>query len=180
MLLVGRQEGHLASKNMGGWWRLMLVSPDGVAPSRMVGVCASVNLPLHHKVQKFSSGIGSLGGPRKRAIKQLCVCVCVCVLSLLYHCCMRVMVTLVCSGRLECWCGSWWLVELPRILIWTSLKHETIWPAVDDFVNQSTALTTCMQHFALLSSGVLFWCWHERFGIKKEKGKKCIYIAPLL
>jgi len=33
-----------------------LVSPDGVAPSRMVGVSASVNLPLHHKVQKFSSG----------------------------------------------------------------------------------------------------------------------------
>jgi len=30
-----------------------------VAPSRMVGVSASVNLPLHHKVQKFSSGTGS-------------------------------------------------------------------------------------------------------------------------
>jgi len=25
----------------------------------MVGVSASVNLPLHHKVQKFSSGTGS-------------------------------------------------------------------------------------------------------------------------
>jgi len=34
----------------------MMVSPDGVVPSRMVGVSASVNLPLHHKVQKFSSG----------------------------------------------------------------------------------------------------------------------------
>ena len=42
------------------------VSTDGVAPSRMVGVSASVNLPLHHKVQKFSSG---------------CVCVCVRVWS---------------------------------------------------------------------------------------------------
>ena len=30
---------------------------DRVAPSRMVGVSASVNLPLHHKVPKFSSGI---------------------------------------------------------------------------------------------------------------------------
>jgi len=38
---------------MGGWWRWALVSPDGVAPSRMVSVSASVNLPLHHKVQKF-------------------------------------------------------------------------------------------------------------------------------
>ena len=36
---------------------ILLVSPDGVASSRMVGVSASVNLPLHHKVQKFSSGI---------------------------------------------------------------------------------------------------------------------------
>ena len=35
-----------------------MVSPDGMygalAPSRMVAVSASVNLPLHHKVQKFS------------------------------------------------------------------------------------------------------------------------------
>jgi len=51
-LLIGRQEGHLACKKM-GWWRWALVSPDGVAPSRMVGVPASVKFPLHHKVQKF-------------------------------------------------------------------------------------------------------------------------------
>jgi len=36
---------------MGGWWRWALVSPDGVVPSRMVGVSASGNLPLHYKVQ---------------------------------------------------------------------------------------------------------------------------------
>jgi len=29
----------------------------------MVGVSASVKLPLHHKVQKFSSGTGSPGQP---------------------------------------------------------------------------------------------------------------------
>jgi len=46
---------------MGRWWRWALVTPDGVAPSRMVGVSASVNFPLHHKVQKFSSGTGSPG-----------------------------------------------------------------------------------------------------------------------
>jgi len=39
---------------------------DGVAPSRMVSVSASVNLPLHHKVQKFSSGTGSPGWSRKK------------------------------------------------------------------------------------------------------------------
>jgi len=55
-LLVGWQEGHPACKTMGGWWRRALVSPDGVVPSRMAGVSASVNPPLHHKVQKFSSG----------------------------------------------------------------------------------------------------------------------------
>jgi len=37
------------------WWRWALVSPDGVVPSRMVGVSASVNLPLDHNVQKFFS-----------------------------------------------------------------------------------------------------------------------------
>jgi len=78
MLLVGRQEGHPACKNMGGDWAL--VSPDGVVPSRMVGVSASVNLPLHHKVQKFSSGTGSPGWFQKRGRKKVvCVCVCVCV-----------------------------------------------------------------------------------------------------
>jgi len=51
-LLVERQEGHPACKKMGDgggghWlvWRL-----DGVAPSQMVCVSASVGLPLHHKV----------------------------------------------------------------------------------------------------------------------------------
>jgi len=44
-----------------------VVSPDGVALSRMVSVSASVNLPLHNKVQKFSSGTGSPGWPRKKS-----------------------------------------------------------------------------------------------------------------
>jgi len=35
---------------VGGW---ALVTLDGAAPSRMVSVSASDNLPLHHKVQKF-------------------------------------------------------------------------------------------------------------------------------
>jgi len=35
----------------------------------MVGVSASVNLPLHHKVQKFSSGTGSPGWSRKKCRK---------------------------------------------------------------------------------------------------------------
>ena len=62
------------SKNMGGWWRLAVISPDGLAPSRMVGMSASVNLPLHHKVQKSSSGTGSPGWSRKKGRKTV-VCV---------------------------------------------------------------------------------------------------------
>jgi len=57
-------------------WRWALVSPDGVAPSRMVDVPASVNVPLHHKVQKFSSGTGCPGWSRKKDCKMV-VCVCV-------------------------------------------------------------------------------------------------------
>jgi len=53
------------------WWRWALVNPDGVVPSRMVGASASVNLPLHHKVEKFSSGTSSPGWSRKKAVKRL-------------------------------------------------------------------------------------------------------------
>jgi len=58
-----------------GWWRLALVSPDGVAPIRMVSVSASVNLPLHHKVQKLSSGTGLPGWSRKNGRKTIVVVV---------------------------------------------------------------------------------------------------------
>jgi len=40
-------------------------------PSRMVSVSASVNLHLHHKVQKFSSGTGLPGWSRKMGRKTL-------------------------------------------------------------------------------------------------------------
>jgi len=36
-------------------------------------VSASVNLPLHHKVQKFSSGTGSSGWSRKKGRKTVVV-----------------------------------------------------------------------------------------------------------
>jgi len=50
-----------------------VVSPDGVTPSQMVSVSASVNLPLHHKVQKFSSGTGSPKWFRKKGRKTVVV-----------------------------------------------------------------------------------------------------------
>jgi len=75
MLLVGQQEGHPARKKIWGKWRWALVSPDEVAPSWMVGMSASVNLSLHHKVQKFCSGTGSPGWSRKKGCKTLVVVV---------------------------------------------------------------------------------------------------------
>jgi len=60
---------------MGGWWRRAQVSPDGVAHSRMVGVSASVNLPLHHKDQKFSSGTSSSRWSQKRGYRTVVVVV---------------------------------------------------------------------------------------------------------
>jgi len=56
---------------MGEWWRWALLSPVGVVPNQMVGVSASVNLPLRHKVQKSSSGTGSPGWSWKRVVKWL-------------------------------------------------------------------------------------------------------------
>jgi len=55
----------------GEWWRWAPVSPDGVASSRLVGVSASVNLPLCHKFQKFSRGTGSPGWSWKKGSKRL-------------------------------------------------------------------------------------------------------------
>jgi len=72
-LLVGQQEGHPACKKYGGWQRLALVSPDVVAPSGMVGVSACVNLPLHHKVQKFASETGSPAWSWKKGHKTVVV-----------------------------------------------------------------------------------------------------------
>ena len=65
---LGGRKGIWPAKNW-GWWRWPLVSPDGVAPSQMVGV----NLPLHQKVQKFSSGTGSPGWSRKKGRKTVLV-----------------------------------------------------------------------------------------------------------
>jgi len=74
MLLVGRQEGHPACKKMGdgggGHWLVRMEwRPAGWL------VSASVNLPLHHKVQKFSSGTGSPGWSRKKGRKMVVVVV---------------------------------------------------------------------------------------------------------
>jgi len=73
-LLLGRQEGHPACKKMGdgggGHW---LVRMEWRPAGWLVSPC--VNLPLHHKVQKFSSGTGSPGWSRKKGRKMVVVVV---------------------------------------------------------------------------------------------------------
>jgi len=44
-------------------------------------VPSSINLPLHHEVQKFSSGTGSSGWSRKNGRKTV-VCVCMIIAGL--------------------------------------------------------------------------------------------------
>jgi len=70
---LGGRKGIWPVKNMGGWWRWALISLNGVAPSQMGSVSATVNRPLHHKVQKFSSGTGSPGWSQKKGRKTVVV-----------------------------------------------------------------------------------------------------------
>jgi len=94
--LRGRK-GIRPAKRMGGWWRWALVSPDGVVSSQMGGLSSSVIFPLLHKVQKFSSGTGSPGWSRKRAVKWLCVfSVCTLLIAVMCMlCCVDVNITSV-------------------------------------------------------------------------------------
>jgi len=72
-LLVGQQEGHLACKKWdggGGHWLVQMEwHPAGWS------VYLPVNLPLHHKVEKFSSGTSSPGWSQKKGRKTVFVCV---------------------------------------------------------------------------------------------------------
>jgi len=61
----------------GGWWKWALRSPDGVAPSQMVGVSASVPLLIFPCTIKSRGSLlapAHPGGPRKRAVKWLWRC----------------------------------------------------------------------------------------------------------
>jgi len=78
-LLVGGRKGirrlFRPVKNMGGWWRWALVSPDGVAPSRR-SVCLPVLIfPCTIKSRSSLLAPAHPGRPRKRGVKRLCVCV---------------------------------------------------------------------------------------------------------
>ena len=118
-----------------GWWRWALVSPDGVAPSWMVGLSASVNLPLHHKVQKFSSGTGSPGWSRKKVCKTVVVwhCKVDCLMKLWLLLNVVVVEREEDAGRAFEWDGvtAWWwrregeTVEQDQDQVWGN--HRRSW-----------------------------------------------------
>jgi len=73
---MGGSNGIRPLKNE-GWWRWALITLDGVAPSRMVGMSASVILPCTIKSRgRFLLAPAYPGSPWKRVVKRLCVCVC--------------------------------------------------------------------------------------------------------
>jgi len=79
---LGSRKGIRPVEN-GGWWRWALVGPDGVAPSQMVSVSASINLPLHYEVQVLFWHRLTRVVPEKSHKTVVCVCVFVCWYSFL-------------------------------------------------------------------------------------------------
>jgi len=123
----GGRKGTRPVKTYGGWWRRALVSPDGVAPSWMVGVSASGNLPLHHKVQKFSSSTGSPGCFLKEGHKTVVVCggsAC----WILTFCCQFLKVHVSPTVQWICWnftfCDKRWTVKIIRWIFYSGIKRK--------------------------------------------------------
>ena len=65
-----------------------LINPDGVAPSRMVGVSASVIFPCTIKSRRFLLAPAHPGGPGKKGRKTV-ECVFVCVVVVMYKDCRQ-------------------------------------------------------------------------------------------
>jgi len=62
-------------RKMGDYGGGLLISPDGVAPSRIVDVSASVIFPYTIKSRRFLLAPAHPGSSGKGAVKRLCVCV---------------------------------------------------------------------------------------------------------
>jgi len=97
----------------------------------MVGASASVNLPLHHKVQKFSTGTGSPGWSWKKGRKRDVVV----SLGLLY---IFVLIMVALCNRADhyifaLWFLSFFLLFFPRLISavgdWISaILPHMVWP----------------------------------------------------
>jgi len=68
---TGRASGIKMGDDGGG----LLISPDGVAPSRMVGASAFDIFPCTIKSRRFLLASAHPGSPGEKAVKQLFMCV---------------------------------------------------------------------------------------------------------
>ena len=107
----------------------LLISPDGVAPSWIVGVSASDISPYTIKSRRrFLVALAHLGSPGLRALKRLCVCVCVCVFHFSRW------------GRCISICRFW--LQSPSLVTFTAfgfISHQT-W-----FVSWIISVSGCVQ-----------------------------------
>ena len=116
----------------GGHWLVRMEwRPAGLEwHSRFVRVSASVNLPLHHKVQKFSSGIGSPGWSRKKGHKTVVV----------------VVWTYISIVELMC---SWELTVCVSFTLMYYCQHSWMQPVSSEWessLTQKISVTFCLVH----------------------------------
>jgi len=72
--------GRASGVKMGDDGGVSLISLDGMVPTRIVGLSASVTFPCTFKSRKFLLAPAHPDSPGKRAVKRLCVCVTLSVL----------------------------------------------------------------------------------------------------
>ena len=73
---LGGRKGIRSVKNMGGWWRWVLVSRMEWRPAGWSVCLPLLIFPCTIKSRSSLMAPAYPGGPGKRAIKRLCVCVC--------------------------------------------------------------------------------------------------------
>jgi len=118
-----------------------LISPDGVAPSQIVGVSASVIFPCTIKSRRFLLAPAHSGSPRKRAVTWLRVCIPQnrrVITAKCYYCSLcnlTIIITVAISNRGDGGGGYWlfrmewhparWSVCLPLLIFPCTMKSRS-------------------------------------------------------
>jgi len=110
----------------------------------MVSVSASVNLPFHHKVQKFSSGTGSPGWSRKKGRKTVVMCDCSSIIDISNNLRHRLLCLLKGLMKFELYAMiiyiSYYVISMFELLLF-SFADSSVLPDVDD--PQVCVMFTC-------------------------------------
>ena len=130
-------------------------------PSRTVCVSASVNLPLHHKVQKFPSDTGSSGWSQKKD-RKMAVEYTRTILDRLLHCTIY---NVHASANL---CISLYWINQNNIL---NNKGRTIQPKLDRTDPVKSAVTESAVKYWSNTDSDLQWTVRKYMSISKQKCK---------